>query len=176
MTREYFSKKDILIFLEIINEKLKKNGLKGEIALFGGSVMCVVYKARMLTKDIDAVFEPKNIIYATAEEISKEYGLKKGWLNDSVKGFLSEKNDIQVYKKFSNLIIYTPVPEYMFALKCCSARLGESSDIEDIKYLLGYLKIREHNQAVKIIEKYIPAKRILPRTKYLLLELLEGDQ
>lgn len=176
MSKEYFTKQDILRFLSIINEKLKNEDLKGEIALFGGSVMCVAYNARMLTKDVDAVFEPKNAIYKIAEEIRKEYGLKKGWLNDSVKGFLSEKNDVRVYKKFSNLIVYTPAPEYMFALKCYSARLGESSDIEDIKYLLCHLRIKEYSQAVRIIENYIPAKRILPRTKYLLLELLEGDR
>ena len=39
MPRKYLSKEDILKFLRIINEKLKK-GLKGEIALFGDSVMC----------------------------------------------------------------------------------------------------------------------------------------
>lgn len=74
MTKEYFTKQDILKFLTIINEKLKSEGLRGEVALFGGSVMCVAYNARMLTKDIDAVFEPKNAIYKIAEEIR----IKKG--------------------------------------------------------------------------------------------------
>lgn len=175
MSKEYFTKDDILKLLSIINERLKQKELIGEIALFGGSVMCVSYNARVLTKDIDAVFEPKSTIYEIVEDIAKEYGLRKSWLNDSVKGFLSKNNDIRVYRKLSNLVIYTPSAEYMFALKCYSARLSDSSDIEDIKYLSVLLKIKEYSQAVNIIEKYIPAKRILPKTRYLLLELFGGE-
>ncbi|MCD5413405.1 MAG: DUF6036 family nucleotidyltransferase [Clostridiales bacterium] len=168
------TKDEILGYLSILNEKLKQENLTGEIALFGGAVMCIQYNARPSTKDIDAVFSPKTDIYTVAKEVASEYNLSSDWLNDAVKGYVSKRNEIKLYLKFSNLNVYTPVPEYMLAMKCMASRIEEETDVKDIKFLIKYLNIEDVNVALKIVERYFPAKLILPKTRYLLEELFDN--
>ena len=167
------SKADIMKYLNLLNEELKSKGIRGQIALFGGTVMCLVYDARGLTKDIDAVFEPKSLIYQIADKIADEQGLSKDWLNDSVKGFMSKNQDMRVFKNFSNLTVHVPSASYMLAMKCLAARTGASKDVDDIKFLLSYLGINSVDEAIEILGKYFPPSMILPKTKYLLMEIME---
>ena len=62
--------------------------MQGEIYVVGGAAIALAFDPRRTTKDIDAVFEPKALIYREAEAMSQEHGLARSWLNDAVKGFL----------------------------------------------------------------------------------------
>ena len=165
-------KVQLLEYLFILNEKLRQRGILGEIALYGGIVMCLALNARDATHDIDAIFEPKRDIAVAIKEISKEYNLDDGWLNDGVKGFTSKNNDLIPFQKLSNLNIYAASPLYMFAMKCLSCRMTNKTEIEDIKFLIKYLNIRSVAQAEEILYAYYPKNRILPKTFYMLMELL----
>jgi len=57
MTRE-----EILENLRQLGEELDALGMTGEILLTGGAAMCLVHDARDMTKDVDALYEPKPII------------------------------------------------------------------------------------------------------------------
>jgi len=52
------TKSQIKTALEKLNDELLLLDVKGEICLYGGAVMCLVYDARPNTKDVDAVFKP----------------------------------------------------------------------------------------------------------------------
>lgn len=171
------SKSDILKLLNILNDRLKNDNINGEIFLYGGAVMCLAFDARNMTKDIDAMFVPKNLIYKHAENIAEEMGLPSDWLNDSVKGFISENNDMDLHIEKSNLKIYIPNPEYLFAMKCVAARIGEESkDVDDIVFLGKKLGIKKVKQAERIIQKYFPPHRLLPKTYYLLDEIFIQEE
>ncbi|MDD2247718.1 MAG: DUF6036 family nucleotidyltransferase [Proteiniphilum sp.] len=159
-------------YLEILNKRLADIGKTAEIVLFGGAVMCMVYGARSFTKDIDALFEPKGLIYKLSREIAADYDLADDWLNDAVKGFLSDKNDVKLYKKFSNLNVYVPSPEYLLAMKCLAARIDSSSDVDDIKFLLKKMNILDYKKAEAIILKYYPQHRFQAKTKFLLMDII----
>ena len=166
-------KGEIEKYFGILNDKLEKENIIGEVVLFGGSVMCFVFDSREQTKDIDAVYYPKEVINRIVHQIAIEYGLGENWFNDSVKGFLSSTPDLQKVKDYGNLVVYSPSAEYVFAMKCYACRiLDDKSDIDDIRFLLKYLKVKEYDTALKIIGKYYGIDRIPVKTKYVLEQLI----
>lgn len=165
---------DMIKCLEKLNEKLKTKNIYGEISLVGGAVMCLCYKSREVTKDIDAIYEPKMLINECVEEISGELDLPENWLNDSVKGFLSERANFREYLKLSNLTVNVAEPEYMLAMKCLSSRVDNKNEIEDIKYLIKFLDLKTYEEVENIVLDYYPADRFLVKTKYMLQEVLKN--
>jgi hypothetical protein len=169
------SRENIIRYLEELSNEMAREGIKGEILLFGGAAMVLAFKARPSTKDIDAVFKPKNKIYELSKKIAEKHRLPKGWLNDSVKGFiLSDSFKQNLLIKFSHLSIYVPEPQYLLAMKSISMRLGvESSDIDDIRFLIDHLELRKLDDIFNIIRKYYPENRIPLKTYYALEEIFQ---
>lgn len=140
--------------------------------LFGGTVMCLVFHARPATKDVDAVFEPKDTIYAVAREMAEEYGLPPAWLNDGVKGFLSARGDFEMFLDLPGLRMWAASPEYVFAMKCLAAR---DDDLQDIRLLMERLGLKDVDSAFDVVERFYPRDRIPPKTRFVLEELFQKD-
>jgi len=157
---------EIIEYLYALNEKLQRQNVKGEICLYGGAVMCLVYDARPSTKDVDAIFQPTEIIREAAKEIANEYGLVDDWLNDGVKGFLVE-HPRKVFLNLSHLVVMVADPEYMLAMKSLSARI-DGTDSKDIEFLINKLKIKTVEDVFNIIDKYYPRRIIKPATQFFL--------
>lgn len=172
--KEYLTKEELIKYLNVLNEELKVRDVKGDIALYGGAVMCLVFNTRGFTKDIDAIFEPRVDMRKIIKEIAEDNNLSEDWLNDGVKGFISNNNDLVLFKQLSHLAIYHASAEYMLAMKVLSSRVGYSKDIEDIKSLLEILGIKSLTEAEKIVLKYYPVTRIPQKAFYLLEELFDG--
>lgn len=174
MKKEVFTKKKIIHLLKLLSQELEKRELKGEILIVGGSAMVIAFKARIATKDIDAIFEPKSNIYEISKEIAKNQDLPENWLNDAVKGYMSEKAEYNTFLNLPALKVYIPIPGYIFAMKAISMRITpESSDIEDLKLLIKIVKIKTVEEGIAIIKKYYPEKLIPQRTYYALDELIK---
>ncbi len=169
-------KKDELIkYLEILAERLARKNLRGEIILTGGAVMCLVHSARDMTKDIDALYEPKSDINRLVENIADEYGLPKDWLNDSVKGFVNENVETQEFMRYGSLKISAVTPDYLLAMKLMSSRV-EGQDYNDIKFLFKKLEITNLRQAERVIKRFFSVSRVLPKTMYVIEQCLEEIQ
>lgn len=173
-----FNASNILDYLRVLDVELGKHGMQGDIDIYGGAVMCLGLNARESTHDIDAVFKPSKDIRAIVADIAKQYGLDESWLNDGVKGFVSDKGEVYRFGEniFKNLRVCMATPEYLFAMKCLSCRAAGDSptEIEDIKFLIKHLHITSVEQAERIILKYYPKSLFKPRTHYVLLEIFEG--
>jgi len=66
--------------LKILNSQLEHDGIRGEISLAGGAVMCLVFHAREATKDIDALLVPSGEIRRAAEAVAvREASPALGW-------------------------------------------------------------------------------------------------
>jgi hypothetical protein len=133
--------------------------------------MALVHDARDMTKDIDALYEPKAEINLLVAQVADELDLPPDWLNDSVKGFLAPTVSTQEFISLPGLQINTVSPEYLLAMKLLSARLNET-DLEDARFLLKKLSIKKPDEAYTLLAKFYPDEQILPKTMYLIEELL----
>lgn len=80
---------EILDLLTDLGGRLAARGIEGEMYVVGGAAIALAFDEPRSTRDIDAVFEPKTVIYEIAGKLAEERGLPDGWLNDAVKGFLT---------------------------------------------------------------------------------------
>ena len=167
-------REEIIKYLNILNEKLQQRNVKGEICLYGGAVMCLVFDARPSTKDVDAIFHPSEIIRQAAREISNDYELADDWLNDGVKGFLVD-HPKKVFLNLSHLVVMVADSEYMLAMKSLSARI-DGTDSKDLEFLIKKLNIKSTEEVFKIIEKYYPRRIIRPATQFFLEEIFDEIQ
>ncbi len=166
-------KEQILSLFNDLNSELNAKKIKGELYLVGGAVMCLALNARESTKDIDAIFEPSAEIRKAAARIATRHGVEENWLNDAVKGFLSEAASFNNYLDLSNLKVFVALPEYLLAMKCLSFRIGvEFADESDVRFLLRYLNIDKYDRAIEIITRYYPKDRFPQKTFYALEEIL----
>ena len=166
------NKKQIVQLFESLNAELQKEGVEGELYLVGGAVMCLVYDARTSTQDVDALFKPGKKIREAASRVGLQQGINEHWLNDAVKGFLSDAGTFTHYLELSHLTIQVAEAEYLLAMKCLSMRIGEEfHDIDDIQYLLRYLNISDYDKALEIISRYYPQERFPQKTLYALEEI-----
>lgn len=175
MKQFYLGKEEILQNLELINEELKIMDMHGEILITGGASMCLVFSARSATKDIDAIYEPKSVINDIAVKIALQKGMPESWLNDSVKGFMNAKayENKMLFKNYSNLKLYSVIPEYLLAMKLMASRMDSETDKKDIIFLMKYLDIDSNEKANQVIEFAFKAEFILPKTRYVIEECLE---
>lgn len=168
-----FTAGQILQLFEALNQELEREKCHGEVYLLGGAVLCVALHARAATRDVDAVFKPAQTIRKAAARVAAKHDVPDDWLNDAVKGFISEHGSYVPWLQLSHLKVLTAQPEYLLAMKCLSLRLGsEFHDENDVRFLLRYLNIDSYDRAVQIIARYYPLQRFPPKTLYALEELL----
>ena len=162
---------EITKYLTELNNELRLTNIKGEVSLYGGAVMCLVYDARPATKDVDAVFRPTSEMRTAIAKIAERNHLDESWLNDGVKGYLVT-HDQRVLFDLSNLKIFVPEPDYLLAMKAISAR-ADTFDREDVMTLIDILELKAPAEVFSIVEKYYPRQQIKPATQYFIEELFQ---
>jgi hypothetical protein len=150
-----------------------------EISIYGGAALVLTMPLRVATRDVDAVFESdRSFVRRVASIVASEFGWPQDWLNDGVKGFLSQ-NDANAESKHlfgtypaggqTGLRIFVASPSYLFAMKCLAMRAGavdESGDIADIRKIGEVLGIRTAEHALRVVALYYPSGQIPPKTRF----------
>jgi len=178
-TGSNLTREEILGALRTLSDQLGENGVTGEVCLFGGTVMVLAFTARLATKDVDALFQPTQLIRELAQKVGEAQHLPVNWLNDGVKGFISARHETTAgnLPQFPHLRLTMPVPEYLLAMKCMAARIGgttdEPSDVADIVFLIRHLKLKSAKEVLDLVGQYYPANRIPVKTQYLVEGLFE---
>jgi hypothetical protein len=118
------SKDDIPRLLHALNDELRAADVKGHVQMAGGAVMCLAFDARGSTRDVDALFKPSVEVLNAAIRVAAKQGVRDTWLNDAVKGYVSDRGSFDPYLELSNLKIFCASAEYMLAMKCLAMRIG----------------------------------------------------
>lgn len=168
-----FDKKKITKLLHLLNDELSKKKIRGELYLVGGAVMCLLFHDRKATRDLDGLFVPKKYFQPIIHKIAHDKGLPHSWLNDGVKGYLSQSGTFNSFLDLDHLKIFAADPHYLLAMKCLAMRIGpEFNDEADIRYLLRHLNIETYDAALKVIEQYYPLDQFPAKSFYALEEIL----
>lgn len=159
MSERHLSRELILQALSALDAELSAAEAVGEICLLGGTAMMLAFQARVSTKDVDALFQPTQVIREAAQRTAQKLELPADWLNDAAKGFLSPAGEFLPLDglQFSHLRVLAPTPEYMLAMKVLAARaaLGaDAGDARDIEFLLRLLGIHSADEVLAILHRY----------------------
>ncbi len=160
---------EIKQYLEDLNDELRAANTKGEVCLYGGAVMCLVYEARPSTRDVDAIFKPASEMREAIRRVAEKHNLRSDWLNDGVKGFVVPHNQ-RILFDFPHLKIYVPEPDYLLAMKVLAARV-DTTDRTDVELLINALKLKSADEVFAILENYYPRRQIKPATQFFVEEL-----
>jgi hypothetical protein len=165
-----FTRARIIDALQALGDELTREGVRGQIFIVGGAAMALAYSTRRVTKDIDAVFEPKSAIYAAAMKVAEAHGLPEGWLNDAVKGFMPGPDEHpRSVPDIAGIEITTASPQYLLAMKLMAMRFGE--DDEDIRILLHECDLHSVKEALALLEQIYPLQEPPAKTRFFLQEL-----
>jgi hypothetical protein len=163
-------REQIIKLFEDLNDRLAKDNSTAEIGIVGGAVMCLVFQSREATRDVDAIFQPAQLVRKLAAQIGEENELPLDWLNDAAKSYIHGDFERQDVLNLSNLRVWAPETKYMLAMKCISAR-WDTSDRDDVLFLIRFLKLKKAGQVFEIIQHFYPKRQIPPKTQFLIEEL-----
>ena len=170
--RPQFDAGTVRSLLTELGERLSARGIEARLFLVGGAAMAWAFSRRRVTRDLDAVFEPKREIYEEAAKLARLRGLPESWLNDGVKGLLPDKvPPIEGTSSFSAPGIHVGVasPEYLFAMKAMAAR--QETDGDDLRTLAAALKLTNAKQALDLVERFYGPSQLSMKTQLIVEDL-----
>ncbi|HEY7932285.1 MAG TPA: DUF6036 family nucleotidyltransferase [Solirubrobacteraceae bacterium] len=174
MPEHLFTQTKIIAALQALGDELTSQSVRGQIFIVGGAAMALAYSTRRVTRDIDAVFEPKQAIYDAAAKVADEHGLPDDWLNDAAKGFMpGDDEDPRPVVEIRGIEVTTASPRYLLAMKLLAMRFGE--DDEDIEILLRECAVQSTTQALDLLEHMYPLLDPPPKTRLFLEEFFASE-
>lgn len=166
-------RKEIIDALTSLAAELDSRGAVAEMYVVGGAAIALAFNERRATRDIDAVFEPKNVVYEAAAVVAGQLGLPGGWLNDAVKGFLEGGDPAAApVLDLPGLRVLAASPETLLALKVLAHRVGE--DEEDVRLLAAELGLRSADQVLAVAERTY-GERLDPAARFFVEELFDAN-
>jgi hypothetical protein len=165
MPRAALSRAELTKLLESLAHRLHEHGVRGRLLLVGGAAMSLGHGGRRLTRDVDAEYEPKDVVAQIAHEMALEQGLRDDWLNASAVAFIPPitAEDRAVLADWPGLTIEIVSARVLLAMKMAAFRAVDRSDLV---VLFEELHITDPQQAVHITrDLYGPHSVVLPDTR-----------
>ncbi len=172
-----FDREQIARLLTELGQELDHDGVRAELFVVGGAAMALAYNTRRMTADVDAVFEPKQVVYDAARRIADRHpDLPEDWLNDGVKGFLpGPDHNARAVLDIAGIAVSTASPEYLLALKVQASRIDRDAD--DIRLLAGLCDppARTAEDVLEIAERIVGAQRLSAKAQYVVQTMFPDD-
>jgi len=163
-------REQLLKALEELEKELAEQKVRAELFIVGGAAMAIAYNSRRATADIDAIFVPTKEVRIAAERVAEKLQINNDWLNDGVKGFIpGEDPDSSIVYEGPNLSVSAASPKFLLAMKLMASRADR--DLDDIKFLYKLCEFTTPEEGLDLLEKYYPARVIMPRVQFMLQEM-----
>jgi hypothetical protein len=167
------NRQEIIEALTALAAELHRRGVSAEMYVVGGAAIALAFDERRATRDVDAVFEPKQVVYEAAAAVAEERGLPGGWLNDAVKGFLAGDDSAAApVLDLPGLRCLAASPETLLALKVLAHRVGEDED--DLRLLAAELGLKRADEVLAIAERTY-GERLDPAARFFVEEVFSGE-
>lgn len=171
---DLLQKDQIEAALAALDDELRRRGVRAELYIVGGAVMCLALDARPATKDVDGWFTEPQAVRASARVVAEALALPEDWLNDAAKAFVPEGAGFERWRALPNLDVQVADDRTLLAMKCAAARSAE--DAGDIAFLARRLGLTTTASVLAVVLSYYPADRLPVRTRLLLEEHFDdGD-
>jgi hypothetical protein len=168
-----FNSEEIQAGLKRLGELADARGLHVQLTLVGGAVMVLGYKARLSTRDVDAVIlapREAQLVRKMAKEVAEERDWPEDWLNDGAKGYLVGISDGPVLFSAPGIEARAPSLAQLLAMKLSAWR--DDLDISDSRRLLQELS-GEKDEIWKSVEPFlVPGDELT--AQYAFLDLWEA--
>jgi hypothetical protein len=153
-------------------ERLNRDDTVGEIYIFGGAAMVLGYRARFATRDVDALFEPRERVHRAAVEVAEEMGLPRWWLNDQAAVYLPRAKDerARLFFDHPNLRVTIVSPDHLLAMKALASRTY--ADIDDIKLLCEMRAITDVREVEEICARIYPDEPLSDRSRIVIEDIV----
>lgn len=151
----FTTREKVIELLTELGARLCDRGIEGELYLVGGGAMLLGYNRNTVTKDLDAIYAPTEIIDQIADQMAEErsdYKLLPGWLNSQVLPLLPRMKDFRAWQALEvpGLSVQIASPEHLLAMKARASR--SIRDFDDVAVLADVLKITDIKQVWEICE------------------------
>lgn len=170
------SREDLERLLTELGGELDRTGHRGDLFVIGGAAIALAYDERRSTRDIDAVFEPKAIIYERAAVVAQRHGLPDSWLNDAAKAFIppNATESAHVVLDVAGLRVSVPDARLLLALKVAAGRVDR--DVDDIEFLANECGVTTAEEVLDLTVRTLGSSRQLETKVQYLIEDLFGPQ
>ncbi len=146
-------------------DRLATQRVRGELLLAGGAVMALEFDADRVTRDVDGlVLSEHGAVMAAADDVAADLGLRRGWLNEGVRVYLSTQPDPGRHRVFQHpsLAVFAVSSEHLVALK---ARAARPQDVADVSVVVDRLGIETASGVLAIVERFFPDDPISDRAR-----------
>jgi hypothetical protein len=176
-------KETALRAVQRLAELAKEKQIHLSLTIYGGTVMMLAYNARPGTKDIDAIFRPRDEAKPLVAQVAEELSLDADWLNDNVKVWVAENEQDalipfpEMTEAVPGVSVKRPSAKYMLAMKARAARLplpGQRGDYDDLVFLLRHTQTKTVEAVDKLVERYF-LQDCLPEKNRAIVEVALRD-
>ena len=168
-------REEIVGLLTALGARLDARGIVGDLYVVGGAAIALAYDGRRATRDVDAVFVPKNEIYREAAGLAAEQGLPQGWLNDAVKGFLLGPDPhVTTVLDLPGLRVEVASAQVVLAMKCLAHRIGEDDD--DVLLLASALGLTTADSVLDLVVALVGPRLLTPQVQFFVEAVMDAPR
>jgi hypothetical protein len=183
MNNKAFDSGELLEILAYLDFVLGREGLRLELAVYGGSAILLYFgeESRHITEDLDGVIKNRHEFGrhpAIFKEVGERYGLAEDWINSNIMNTLAElkREDLVEFGAFENLVVRLPTKEQLLAMKIKAARYFPKNDFADAQQIVSDLGITSLDDVHALVEKYLPQFLITDEVERFMYALMkEGE-